>query len=80
MIAKVEVRRQLALYENKIREEIQNIREDIKDMDNACGDSMQMKRIWLASEIYAKLNTKLTTLNCVLSDIIDMRCSEIFED
>ena len=79
MIAKVEVRRMLASYENKLREEIKVIRDKLESMENAC-PTLEMERIWRRSEEYAELYTKLTTLRGVLSDIIDIRCSEIFEE
>ena len=79
MIEKVEVRRQLALYENKIREEIKSIREEMQAMNESC-TTTAMKEIWLESEKYTKLSTRIKTLSGVLSDVIDIRCSEIFED
>jgi hypothetical protein len=79
MIAKLEVRRMLVSYENKLREEIKGIREKLEAMENAC-PTLEIERIWRRSEEYAELHTKLTTLSGVLSDIIDMRYSKILDD
>lgn len=80
MIAKIEVRRQLALYEKKIEEEIASIREEINNMYNLCKNSKKIQEVWYESKDYIKLDVKLRTLQGVLLDIIDMRCSEILED
>jgi NurA-like 5'-3' nuclease len=79
MIAKVEVRRYLVSYENKIREEAKGIREKIQAMEDACS-TFEMERIWRNSNEYTELHTRLITLNKVLSDIIDMRYDRIFEE
>lgn len=79
MIAKLEVRRMLALYEQKIREEIKGIREKLQTMEDSC-TTLEMERIWRKSEEYRELHTRLVILSNVLSDIIDMRCSEILEE
>ena len=79
MIAKVEVRRQLALYEQKIKEEIKSIRKEIQTMQDSCTTNA-MKNIWYDSVIYEKLNERLITLHRVLNDVIDFRCSEMLED
>lgn len=80
MIAKLEVRRQLASYENKLREEINSIETEIERITNACKGSIELQQIWLASNKYFRIKTKLATLKDVLNDIIDMRCSKIFEE
>lgn len=79
MIAKLEVRRMLASYEQKIREEIKGIREKLQTMENSC-TTLEMERIWRDSNEYTELHTRLATLNNVISNIIDMRCSKIFEE
>ena len=79
MIAKVEVRKRLALYENIIKEEIKKIENQIKKMDEACS-TMEMKTIWKQSKEYTKLNTRWSTLTEILWGIQDIRCDEMFED
>ena len=79
MIAKLEVRRMLASYEQKIREEIKGIREKLQIMEDSCS-TFEMERIWRDSKEYTELHTRLATLSNVISDIIDMRCSEILEE
>ena len=80
MIAKLEVRRQLAAYENKLREEIQIIEAEIEKINNDCKDSLMLQQMWIRSNVYYRLSTKLSTLRGVLNDIIDMRCSKVFEE
>lgn len=79
MIAKAEVRRQLALYEQKLKEEIKSVDEELKRMNSACSTS-EMQAIWNKSVECAKLHTKFQTLYAVWMDIIDLRCSEMFEE
>lgn len=79
MIAKVEVRRYLASYENKIREEAKGIKERIQTIEDTC-TTPELERMWRNSHEYIELHTRLMTLNFVLSDIIDMRCDRIFEE
>ena len=79
MIAKVEVRKRLALYENTIKEEIKKIENQIKKMDESCS-TMEMKTIWKQSKEYTKLNTRWSTLTEILWGVQDIRCDEMFED
>lgn len=79
MIEKIEVRRMLAAYESKIKDEISNINNEIKRMNEAC-ETVEMMEIWLQSKRRVELSMKLTTLFEVLGDIIDMRCCEQLED
>lgn len=79
MIAKAEVRKRLALYENTIKEEIKKIENQIKKMDESCS-TMEMKTIWKQSKEYTKLNTRWSTLTEILWGVQDIRCDEMFED
>ena len=79
MIAKVEVRRQLALYEQKIKDEIKKVENEIVKMDIACA-TVEMMAIWKQSKEYAKLNERRGTLIEVLWGIRDIRCDEMLED
>lgn len=79
MIAKVEVRRVLALYEKKLKEERQSIIAEMDRMSNAC-TTLAMKEVWINSNEYLKLATRLATLNEVSMNIIDIRCDEMFAD
>lgn len=79
MIAKVEVRKRLALYEQEIKERKNLVEDEMKRINNAC-TTMEAKTIWLGSIEYIKLATKLATLNEILMDIIDIRCEEMLND
>ena len=79
MIAELEVRRMLASYEQKLREEIADTREHIQTMEDSCR-TVEMERIWRESNEYIELHTRLATLRNVISNIIDMRCSKILEE
>ena len=79
MVEKVKVRRRLALYEQKIKEEIKRITNKIQQMNDSC-QTIEMERIWRRSTEYIELHTRWAMLNDVLSDICDIRCDEMFED
>lgn len=79
MIAKAEVRRQLALYEQRIRQKQQSIACELDRMRDACL-TIEMKTILNQSKEYARLMAKWEVLHDVLMDIIDIRCSEMFAD
>lgn len=79
MIAKVEVRKRLALYEDKLKEREKSIQEEIRRMNDSCA-TLEMDAIWHRSKEYAKLMTELQVLREVLFDIIDIRCDEMFKD
>ena len=79
MVAKIEVRKRLALYEQEIKERRKLIEEKMKRIGDAC-TTIQAKAIWSGSIEHMKLHTKWATLNEVLMDIIDIRCEEMFED
>jgi hypothetical protein len=79
MIAKVEVRKQLALYEQAIRKEKQAIEYELDRMKDACL-TVEMQAIWNRSKEYAILMAKWEVLNNVLMDVMDIRCSEMLED
>ena len=79
MIAKVEVRKELALYEQKIREEINKVRNEIEKMNNIFNTNDTM-RIWKESAEYSALRTRLSTLTEVLWGIQDIRCGEMLND
>ena len=79
MIAKVEVRKELALYEQKIKDEIKKIENEIKKMDDACATD-DIKVIWRASAKYSALRSRWSTLTEVLWGIQDIRCDEMFND
>ena len=79
MIAKIEVRKRIALLERKMKEERQNILAEMDRMKGGCA-TLEMLDILLNSKEYTKLCVKLATLNEIASDIIDLRCDEMFED
>ena len=79
MIAKSEVRKRLALYEQKIREEKKLIEEEMNKMKNACS-TIEMQTIWKQSREYTKLSAIWETLNEVLLDVKDIRCEEMLND
>ena len=79
MISKLEVRKQLALYEQTIRKEKQAISDELDRMRDACL-TVEMQAIWNQSKEYARLMAKWEVLNDVLMDVRDIRCSEILED
>ena len=79
MIAKVEVRKRLALYEQKIREEKKDIEAELDRMRNACA-TVEMKAIWNQSKEYAVLMAKWETLNEILMGIVNIRCDAMFDD
>lgn len=79
MIAKVEVRRRLALYEQEIKERRSLVEEEMNRIKNAC-TTMEAKTICLGSIEYAKLAAKYATLNEILMDIVGIRCEEMLED
>lgn len=79
MIAKVEVRKRLALYEDKLKERKKSIQEEIRRMNDSC-TTLEMQAIWHQSKEYAMLMTEMQVLHEVLFDIDDIRCEEMFED
>ena len=79
MIAKVEVRKELALYEQKIKEEIKRVVDEIEKMNNIF-DTNDTRPIWKASAEYTKLKTRYSTLTEVLWGIQDIRCGEMLND
>lgn len=79
MIAKAEVRKRLALYEQEIKKEKQAISDELDRMRDACL-TVEMQAIWNQSKEYARLMAKWQVLNEVLMDIRDIRCSEMLED
>lgn len=79
MIAKIEVRKRLALYEKKLREERKEIERELEEMKSACTTS-EMEAIWRQSKEYTRLNERWQTLHEVVMDIIDIRCEEMFND
>lgn len=79
MIKKAIVRRRLALYEKKIKEEIVNIEEKIQSMKDAC-KTREMMTILFDSKEYARLLSRFETLCEVQSYILDMRCEDMFAD
>lgn len=79
MIAKVEVRRELALYEKKIKEEIKRIEDEIEKMDSACATN-DIKEIWRASAKYTTLRSRKCTLTEIVWGIADIRCGEMLDD
>ena len=79
MIEKVEVRRMLASYEKKLKEEIKKIEEEKERINNDC-KSLEAKEIWWQSNKYNELVTKYIVLRNVLGDICDMRCGEMLNE
>ena len=78
MIEKLAVRKMLADYEKKLKEEIRKVEEEKQKIDNAI--AYEAKEIWYNSKKYNELVTKYITLHNVLADIRDMRCDEMLED
>ena len=79
MIEKLAVRRMLASYERKLKNEINSIEEKIQKMNNFCTTN-EMFEIWHQSKKYAELTAKKCALYNVYCDIMDMRCDEMLED
>ena len=79
MIAKVEVRKQLALYEHEIKKEKQAVADELARMRDACL-TVEMQAIFNQSKEYARLMAKLEVLSEVLADVRDIRCGEMLED
>ncbi len=79
MIAKVEVRRELASYEQKIKAEIKKVEDELKRMDDIF-DTNDTRSIWKASAKYSQLITRRSTLTEVLWGIQDIRCGEMLND
>ena len=79
MIAKVDVRKQLGLYETKIKEEIQRVEDEVKKMDNDCLTE-DMKVIWKASAKYSALRSRRKALTEALWLFQDFRCGEMLND
>ena len=79
MIAKVEVRKQLALYEQKIKKEKQSVIDELNRMRDSCL-TVEMQAIFNQSKEYARLMAKWEVLSEVLMDIRDIRCGEMLED
>ena len=79
MIAKAEVRKRLALYEQEIKKEKQAISDELDRMRDACL-TVEMQAIWNQSKEYARLMAKWEVLNNVLMEVMDIRCGEMLED
>lgn len=79
MIEKIEVRKMLANYEKKLKEEFNKIESQIKKMNEAC-ISNDMLKVWHNSAEYAVLNARKWALYETYHEILDMRCSEMLED
>lgn len=79
MIAKVEVRKELALYEQKIKDEIKKVENEIEKMNNIFNTN-DARPIWKASTEYAELRTRMSILTEVLWGIQDIRCGEMLND
>ena len=79
MIAKIKVKKELALYELKIKDEIKKIENEIKKMDEIF-DTNATRRIWRESAKYSALHTRLSTLIEALWLFQDIRCGEMLND
>jgi hypothetical protein len=79
MIEKLAVRKMLASYERKLKNEINSIEAEIQKMNNVC-QTNEMLEIWHQSKRYAELSAKKCALYNVYCDIMDMRCDEALED
>ena len=79
MIEKLVVRKMLASYEKKLKEEIRKIDEEINNMNEACITN-EMLSIWHRSKEYEALHARKYALHEVLWDIHDIRCDEALED
>lgn len=79
MIKKVTVRRMLADYESKIKNQIKEVEAEITKMNNLC-TTFEMKEIWLKSQMSAELHLKWKMLNNLKNDIANMRYSDMLAD
>lgn len=79
MVAKIEVRKRIAAYEDKLRQEIKDVAKEMMRMKESCKTS-DMEVVWKQSATYAKLHSRWETLHEILDDIIDLRCEETWED
>ena len=79
MIAKAEVRKRLALYKTKLKEEIKDVENEIKRMDNAFSTE-EAKKIWKESAEYSALRSRWIALGEVSWDIGDIMFDEMFDD
>lgn len=78
-VEKILVRRKLADYENKLKNEMRDISNRIEEMNKVCSTS-EMNTIWHQSKEYALLMDRLDTLSRVKMDITEIRCSDLLED
>lgn len=79
MIEKLTVRKMLASYEKKLKDEIHKIEDEIQEMNEAC-ISNEMLSIWHRSKEYEALHARKYALYEVYCDIMDIRCDEALED
>lgn len=79
MIEKLAVRKMLATYEKKLKEEIHRIEDEIQNMNEACITN-KMSKIWHNSKEYEALHVRKYALYEVYHDIMDMRCGEALDD
>ena len=79
MISKVKVRQELALYEQKIKEERLKVENEINRM-NGIFDTNDTEPIWKSSAKYSALRARYSTLTEVLWGIQDIRCGEMLND
>ena len=77
MIEKKQVRRTLAAYEQKLKEEITAIEKELNKADNEAAEcSNKIQSLWFSSTERAVLLAKYQVLCKVRGDIMDMRCDE----
>lgn len=79
MIEKLAVRKMLASYERKLKNEINSIEAEIQKINNVC-QTNEMNEIWHQSKRYAELSARKYALYEVYHEIMDMRCDEVLED
>jgi adenosyl cobinamide kinase/adenosyl cobinamide phosphate guanylyltransferase len=79
MIEKLTVRKRLASYETKLKEEAKKVDAERQKLIDACTTS-EARTILFQSKEYAELATKFAMLNIIRKDIMDMRCEEMFDD
>ena len=77
MIEKVKVRREIAAYELKLKEEIKNIERELARLGEMFGATNEMQKLWNGSTEKAVLTARYMALKEGLFMLSDLRCSEM---
>ena len=81
MIEKKQVRKMLAAYEQKLKEEINAIEKELNKADNEAVEcSNKLQNIWFSSTERAVLVAKYQVLCKTRDGIMDIRCDEALEE